>query len=265
MSKKDKGRLPQFVPLLHATMDFTAWRELSHGAQALYVALKRRVPRDRNQGFLSFRHARTQLKASPRKIAEWFNELEHYGFIVLAQHGCLGVEGRGKSPHWRLTELGTTSRTSADGLPEAPTRDFLKWDGVVFESYRDARTPGSYGCTKQNPVTDGGYTPLPTGVTVALPTGVTPKSQSVTDGVHIESVEGVTDGVHITSITTPPDLTPASLKQPKPTDASSTDDPRIASLSKWGASAKKPWTKPTIILDEARDFAEFPMDKELAA
>ena len=50
MSKKDKGRLPPFIPLLLSTLDSRAWREMSHGAQMLYVALRRRVPRGRNRG-----------------------------------------------------------------------------------------------------------------------------------------------------------------------------------------------------------------------
>ena len=66
--------------------------------------------------YLSNRLAARELKASRQKIREWFAELEHYGFIVLAIPGCLGVDGKGKAPHWRLTELGTTSRASAEGL-----------------------------------------------------------------------------------------------------------------------------------------------------
>ena len=42
MSKNDKGRLPQFVPLLKGTMATPAWRATSHGARWLYVALKLR-------------------------------------------------------------------------------------------------------------------------------------------------------------------------------------------------------------------------------
>jgi hypothetical protein len=73
-------------------------------------------------------------------IQEWFKELEHYGFIILVQHGCLGVEGKGKSPHWRLTELGMTSKASADGIFEPPTNEFMKWNGTAFKA-REARWP----------------------------------------------------------------------------------------------------------------------------
>ena len=109
MSKKDKGRLPQFVPLLHATLDCPAWRATSHGARSLYVALKRRVPRERNVAWVSYKDAIAELKSSKRKIADWFRELQHYGLIVLHSQGCLGTDGKGQSPHWRLTELGKNS------------------------------------------------------------------------------------------------------------------------------------------------------------
>jgi hypothetical protein len=46
---KDKGRIEgPFTPLLIATMDAPAWRQLSHGAVRVYIGLKRRVPKYRN-------------------------------------------------------------------------------------------------------------------------------------------------------------------------------------------------------------------------
>ena len=44
------------------------------------------------------------------------------------------------------------------------------------------------------------------------------------------------------------------------------DDPRIQALARWeSASKKKRWSKPAILSDEPRDFAEFPLNDELAA
>jgi hypothetical protein len=63
--------------------------------------------------------------------------LQHYGFIVLEKYGSLGVDGKGKAPLWRLTELGSVA------TDERPTKDFLRWDGVVFES-QDSRPPCPY-------------------------------------------------------------------------------------------------------------------------
>jgi hypothetical protein len=83
--------------------------------------LKRRVPRSNNRAYLSYRMARQELKAGFSKVAEWYAELEHYGFIVLAAHGSLGVDGKGKAPHWRLTELGHVAGSGTD----FPTKEYL--------------------------------------------------------------------------------------------------------------------------------------------
>ena len=40
--RRDKGRLPPFVPVLKDTMKTAAWKALSHGARSLYVTLKGR-------------------------------------------------------------------------------------------------------------------------------------------------------------------------------------------------------------------------------
>jgi hypothetical protein len=185
---KDKGRLSPFVPLLK-DIDSPAWKVLSFGARSLYVALKRRVPPQRNTGYLSYRNAAKELGyTSQRKIGEWFKELEHYGFIVLHRHGCLGVEGRGKAPQWRLTELGVAF------TDERPTRDFLRWDGVLFEPKRSQRTPGSFGCP-QSPALHHPVVNL-----VMHTTGVAPQpSPMPTTGVALE--EG--SAPHVVSTTAP--------------------------------------------------------------
>ena len=68
--------------------------------------------------WVSYKDAIAELKSSKRKIADWFRELQHYGLIVLHSQGCLGTDGKGQSPHWRLTELGgETSHASSEGLP----------------------------------------------------------------------------------------------------------------------------------------------------
>jgi len=138
MSKQDKGRLRPFVPLLIDTLDTAAWRSLSHGARSLYVSLKRRYsPNTHNNGriFLSERQAQKELLSDRRYIRQWFRELQHYGFIVLVKQGSLGVDGKGKAPHWRLTELGTRQGRDL----ELPTRDFVRWDGIKFRSRKPAR------------------------------------------------------------------------------------------------------------------------------
>jgi hypothetical protein len=192
-SKKErhKNRLPPFVPLLVSTLDSPAWRAMSHGAKILYIALRRRVPNGRNRAYISHRNAAAEIGSSRPKVAEWFKELEHYGFIVLAEHGCLGLDGKGKAPHWRLTELGVISRASANDQFEPPTNVFLKWNGAPFK--------------KQNPGQDG-LPPWPRRVATPGKHGLPPDGRSGQDVLAIGSEQSGKDGVAITSITTPREI-----------------------------------------------------------
>jgi hypothetical protein len=109
MSKaKDKGRLAPFVPVDLEVLRSPAWRATSFGARWLYVHLKRRWShKQKNNGrlFMSQRDAQEEMGATNRdSIGRWFRELQHYGFIVMTSAGCLGVDGKGKAPHWRLTD-----------------------------------------------------------------------------------------------------------------------------------------------------------------
>jgi hypothetical protein len=125
--ERHKDRLPPFVPLLIDTLNQPAWRAMEHGAQMLYVAVKRRYsPHTHNNGkiFLSQRMAATELHSHHNQIARWFRELQHFGFVVMQTAGFLGVEGKGQAPRWRLTELGY--------MNEPPTRNYARWDGTPF-------------------------------------------------------------------------------------------------------------------------------------
>src|SRR5262249_17246942 len=106
-------------------------------AQSLYVALKRRYNvKNHNNGriYLSQRQARQELRSHHNEIARWFRELQHYGFIVMTTPGMLGVEGKGKAPPWRLTELGY--------MKELPRRDFTQWDGRRFQNTKTKSRAG---------------------------------------------------------------------------------------------------------------------------
>ena len=123
-----------FVALLLTTLESPAWKALSHGSKWLYVALKRRKSNNGNRAYISYRTAQKEIKSSTKKIGEWFAELKHYGFIELMQPHSLGLDGKGKAPHWRLTECGRTSKASENGIFEPPTNDFLRWDGTLFDA-----------------------------------------------------------------------------------------------------------------------------------
>lgn len=118
-----------------------AWRATSFGARWLYVHLKRRWSfKQRNNGriFLSQRDAQEEMGAGTRdSISRWFRELQHYGFIVMTDSGGLGVDRKGKAPHWRLTELEAPGGRNGDTLM-LPTKDFNRWDGVRFADDRGA-------------------------------------------------------------------------------------------------------------------------------
>jgi hypothetical protein len=142
MSKrKDKGRLPPFVPLDVEVMTSPAWRAMSFGARWLYVHLKRRWSfKQQNNGrlFLSHRDAQEEIGGPHRdSISRWFRELQHYGFIVMISPGCLGLDGKGRAPHWRLTELPAPGGWNGNTLM-VPTKDFLKWNGTKFQDDRGA-------------------------------------------------------------------------------------------------------------------------------
>jgi hypothetical protein len=132
--KKKKGeRLPDFVPSFKETLKSPAYRALSFGARALLLALKGRCYQNNSHVYLSQRDAGEDLGHKNRNdIANWFRELEHYGFIVQTEAASLGVDGKGKAPHWRITDLPTRSR---DGGLDPATKGFLRWDGMVFEPH----------------------------------------------------------------------------------------------------------------------------------
>jgi hypothetical protein len=238
--RNEKNRLPPFVPLLITTLDSPAWKVLSHGAARLYVALRRRVPKARNRAFLSYRQAAAEVRASHSKIAEWFRELEHYGLIVLDQPGYLGVEGKGRAPHWRLTELGHAGQ-------ENPTNDFQQWNGVPFKRTGDRREARFLAfLKKQNPATGVSNGVLPASVTPPLPASVTPRTESATGGVDIGTEDAATGVESITSLPLPgapgPDILPelpAFLDRRKSRSVDSGDDPLSAALNRWGAAVQR--------------------------
>lgn len=133
--------------MLTATLDAPAWKATSHGARSLYMALKRRYSSNfKNNGkvFLSQRDAAEEIGTDTPRIARWFRELQHFGFIVMTSPGSLGVDGKGKAPHWRLTELGY--------MHEMPTRDFDRWAGQPFSRSGSKWTRGNSGTRKGKPI-----------------------------------------------------------------------------------------------------------------
>jgi hypothetical protein len=163
MSKKFGHKLGgSFAPLLTHTRKSAAWPMLSVGARALFMELQSRYYQDREgYVFLSSRDGAKQLRTRPNNIGIWFDELTHYGFLVLLRGPHLGVEGEGQSAHYRLTDRWFHGH--------APTRDFDRWSGEVFHPkkrlYSDNEKARLNSLKKQNPVTRP-VTPRNTGVRI---------------------------------------------------------------------------------------------------
>jgi hypothetical protein len=130
--KKDKGRIDgPFVALLKDTMAAPAWRAMSPQARVLFIALKARYSftlKNNGRIYLSLRQAADETGLDKDQVAHCFRELQYYGFVAQTEPGCLGVNGKGKAPHWRLTELGY--------MLDPPTREFRRWDGAKFHEQR---------------------------------------------------------------------------------------------------------------------------------
>ena len=133
--RRDKGRIEgPFVAMLIDTLKSPAWRALSPYARVVYMALKSHYSiNSRNNGhiYLSIRDGAEETGLDMKTVGRALLELKHYGFIVQTTPGSLGVNGKGKAPHWRLTEVGY--------MTDRPTRDFLKWDGELFNERSYAR------------------------------------------------------------------------------------------------------------------------------
>jgi len=136
---KNKGRLPQFIPVLKHTTNSKAYVALSVGARsALFELTSMYSGNSENPVFLSARDGAKRLGACKDTVCKWLHELEHYGFIAMVCGAHLGVEGVGKATLYRLPD-----RRFA-GKPE--TREFDSWDGVLFDpektnTVRKTRTP----------------------------------------------------------------------------------------------------------------------------
>jgi hypothetical protein len=160
---------------------------MSHGARSLYTAIKRRYnANNHNNGrlWLSTRDAAKEIGSSSEEIVNWFRELQHYGFIVMMQPGRLGVEGKGKAPHWRLTELGY--------MHDAPTRDFMRWDGTKYRRVK-----------KQNPVAEIRYGVLRKSATPSLRNPATLTGQSAAESRCIYEHPSAAENRNILSIPLP--------------------------------------------------------------
>ena len=213
MSKKHKftDKLPPFVPLFRETLKSPAWRQLSFGARALFTALRGRCHHNNGHVYLSQRDAEEELGRCTRNdISNWYRELAHYVFIVQTEAASLGVDGKGKAPHWRITDLPIRN---GNGQLDPATKDFLRWDGVLFEPHvrpsRRWNAQKQAALKKQNPGLHVGTTVDSTSVPVVDSTSVPPNGGSGCNGESISAQLGGTNVQPITSLATGLPLTKA--------------------------------------------------------
>jgi hypothetical protein len=191
MSKRYKKKLAPFVALFRHTVKSAAWRELSVGARATFLALKTNYNTNaQNAVFLSARDGARELGVHKNTVCKWHRELEHYGFIVPVQRAHLGVEGEGKATLYRLTDCPFAGKL--------PTYDFEKWDGELFNP---KRTGGrNWRPRKQNPVRREG-TPRPAGRDIRTGAEMSQNGNKRPTGRDIRNDAGRPAGRDITSLT----------------------------------------------------------------
>jgi hypothetical protein len=206
MSRKDRSpdRLPPFVPLFRETLVSPAYRQLSFGARALFTALRGKCVKNNGHVYLSQREVGRELGHKNRgDIANWYRELQHFGFIVQTAAAALGLDGKGKAPHWRITDMPTRKGNNELAMP---TKDFLYWDGVLFEPHvspsrrwdqRKRRV-----LEKQNPGLHAGTTLDCTSVPMVYCTSVPLIGESGTDRESISEMRSGTDVQSISILAT---------------------------------------------------------------
>jgi hypothetical protein len=142
MSKRNHGEITingRYLALRHQILDCPAWKAMSFGARLLYIALHRQlIYKDNNNGklHLSSRDAAEEIGTRQVNIGQWYRELEHYGFIVMTSGPYLGIEGKGRAARWRITD-------HRHGKDFDGTKNYLKWDGTLFEKPRRLNSPPS--------------------------------------------------------------------------------------------------------------------------
>jgi hypothetical protein len=198
-SRDGGDRLPPFVPLFRETLKSPAWRQLSFAARSLFTALRMHCVKNNGHVYLSQRDAEEELGHKDRHdIANWFRELAHYGFIVQTEGASLGVDGKGKAPHWRITD---TPTRDGNGQLHAATQDFLRWDGVLFEPHvRPSRRWSARklaALQKQNP---GGHVATTVGDTSPPVVGDTSPPPEDESGGHVPPISMHESGGHVPPI-----------------------------------------------------------------
>lgn len=107
--RKNEDQSEHWTKMIRSTMETPAWRALTATAQALYPWLKLewKGPKANNNGRISLpvRVAAERLGCNMKTAARAFHDLQAKGFLILIEHGRMGIEGKGAAPTYEITEL----------------------------------------------------------------------------------------------------------------------------------------------------------------
>ena len=123
-----------FVALRNELLKSPAWLAMRPLARLVYIALAQEIryykDGSTNNGrvYLSTRMAPRRVNTSQRVAHSCFAEIDHYGFNVQTTPGVQGKKGRATCR--RLTDI---AYDNPDGTKAAATKDYLDWDGVLFD------------------------------------------------------------------------------------------------------------------------------------
>ena len=124
--KKNERRSEHVTLMARSLMTTPAFRALSTTAKALYPFLKLgwKGPDYNNNGkiFLSVRQAAELMGVSRNTAAKAFHDLQAKGFIVVKEHGRLGLHGEGKAHKFELTEISPSYPKGS-----SPRRLYMQW------------------------------------------------------------------------------------------------------------------------------------------
>lgn len=128
-----------FSPQMENTSKTDAWKAMSAHTRVIYItSVRSRFRGDwdqNNNGKIhpSARQIAAETGFTRNTAARGLREMKHYGFTAETSPAALGVDGKGKAAHWRLTEL--------PYMGEPPTRDFMSWDGTLFDDGKTKKLP----------------------------------------------------------------------------------------------------------------------------
>jgi hypothetical protein len=240
--RRFRGGGRRFIQLYHNVKNSQAYHDLSvYGRCALIELLSRHTGINNGMIGLGVRELSNALKCSHGTAIKAFRELDDAGLARPVKPGAW----RGKkASEWRLTFY----RCEATG--ELPILNWEPRSEVTSESAKD------HVGKRKIPLRSRGK-------------AQTPKNPIVESALrsrgeaHIDIYQ---EGTASSTVTEPASWeTSSEGEREVPNNFGSLetqkfDDPRIVSLRNWGAGSQlKPWTRPTILSDEPRDFHKWPV------